>query len=310
MEVVALYCLLIGTDENEIFEQFEKVLTKNATDDYGNELRVQAIATLSFVSFICSSDSNDRIMTFCEDVLCEESEGTPVTSEMKARAIMSWLLLATVAPEEGVLERSKLRVFDAVSELLEDNESEVRIAAGIALATMWEFADAEAPGVEYTVSGLVLCENPGSVSQAVVALQRIAKDSSKRVSKRDRKEQRAALRDVASWIVDGEPPTGETVRIQGAVLEMKTFKQMRLLEELREVLGDGLQSSLRVFPVLQDILGVGYLTEDMDGDGQDSHVRKGGATEKLRSGYRKQDRKYRDISMAFSNECEGEDYEY
>ena len=45
---------------------------------------------------------------------------------------------------------------------------------------------------------------------------------------------------------------------------MKTFAQMRLLEELREVLGDGLQSCLKVFPVLQDILDVTYLTEDMD----------------------------------------------
>ena len=68
------------------------------------------------------------------------------------------------------------------------------------------------------------------------------------------------------------------IRIQGAVLEMKTFAQMRLLEELREVLGDGLQSSLKVFPVLQDILDVTYLTEDMDGDGLDATVRKGKQT--------------------------------
>ena len=74
---------------------------------------------------------------------------------------------------ESVLERSKLRVFEAVSELLDDGDSEVRIAAGIALATLWEYADAEAPGSEYTVSGMALCENPGTVSQAVASLQRI-----------------------------------------------------------------------------------------------------------------------------------------
>ena len=121
-------------------------------------------------------------------------------------------MVASVAPAELVLERSKLRVFEAVSELLDDGDSEVRIAAGIALATLWEYADAEAPGSEYTISGMALCENPGTVSQAVASLQRIAKDSSKRVSKRDRKEQRAALRDVADWIVNGEPPTGYSSR--------------------------------------------------------------------------------------------------
>ena len=95
---------------------------------------------------------------------------------MKARAILSWLVVASVAPAESVLERSKLRVFEAVSELLDDGDSEVRIAAGIALATLWEYADEEIPGSEYTISGMALCENPGTVSQAVTSLQRIGRN--------------------------------------------------------------------------------------------------------------------------------------
>ena len=80
LQVLALYSLLIGTDENDMFESVEKVLIKTVTDECGNDLRVRALATLAFASFICSSDSTDRVMTFCEDVLCEESEGAPVTS--------------------------------------------------------------------------------------------------------------------------------------------------------------------------------------------------------------------------------------
>ena len=80
LQVLALYSLLIGTDENDMFESVEKVLIKTVTDEGGNDLRVRALATLAFASFICSSDSTDRVLTFCEDVLCEESEGAPVTS--------------------------------------------------------------------------------------------------------------------------------------------------------------------------------------------------------------------------------------
>lgn len=62
--------------------------------------------------------------------------------------------------------------------------------------------------------------------------------------------QRAAFRDVENWIVNGEKPY-ESVRMKGAVLECTTFATLRLLEELREVLGDGFHSSLKVFPVIK-----------------------------------------------------------
>lgn len=52
--------------------------------------------------------------------------------------------------------------------------------------------------------------------------------------------------------------------------------------------------------LFRDVLGVTHITNDMDGDGKDSVVKKGGATDKLRSGYRKQERNYRDISREFS----------
>ena len=62
--------------------------------------------------------------------------------------------------------------------------------------------------------------------------------------------QRAAFRDVEDWIVNGEKPY-ESVRMQGAVLECTSFTTLRLLEELKDVLGDGFHSSLKVFSVVK-----------------------------------------------------------
>lgn len=50
--------------------------------------------------------------------------------------------------------------------------------------------------------------------------------------------------------MNGEKPY-ESVRMQGAVLECTSFTTLRLLEELKEVLGDGFHSSLKVFPVVK-----------------------------------------------------------
>jgi hypothetical protein len=51
-------------------------------------------------------------------------------------------------------------------------------------------------------------------------------------------------------VVNGEHPE-ESVRMQGAVVEAASFATIRLLGELREVLGDGFQSSLKVYPILR-----------------------------------------------------------
>ena len=46
----------------------------------------------------------------------------------------------------------------------------------------------------------------------------------------------------------------------------------------------------------RDVLGVEYLTDHMDGAGDDNKVNKGSSADKTRSNYRKQDRKYRQMN--------------
>ena len=190
LEVYCLICLLVGPDEVELFDQFEPILLKLVSGNSNLEdLRVPSISALAFSSFICANDAHYRVMTLCEDILCGESEGEPATSTLKARAAASWSLLASVNAEAAVLARCKKRIFDEVVELLEDNESDVKISAGLTLAGLWEIADSSMPEVDYTISGLELCENPAKIAQAVVLLQKVAKESSKRISKKDKKEQ-------------------------------------------------------------------------------------------------------------------------
>lgn len=57
----------------------------------------------------------------------------------------------------------------------------------------------------------------------------------------------------------------------------------------------------------RDVLGVEYLTSDMDGAGEDLKVNKGSSVDKSRSNCRKQDRRYREINMEFSCEDFGGD---
>ena len=190
LSVYCLLCLLAGPDEDDLFDQFEQIVTKlvNGTSNY-EDLRVSAIASLAFSSYICSNEAHYRVMTLCEDVLCGESEGDPASSTLKARAAASWTLLASINSEAVVLNRCKERIFEELVDLLEEGESDVKISAGFTFGVLWDIADNVMPEVDWSISGLELCDNPPKIAQAVSLLQKISKESSKRISKKDRKEQ-------------------------------------------------------------------------------------------------------------------------
>ncbi len=84
----------------------------------------------------------------------------------------------------------------------------------------------------------------------VAAIKKNSKECSKSISKKDRKEQRAEFRVIGDWVLKGEPPE-ESMRMQGATLEVDTFKELHVVEALKLVLGTGFHSSLRMFPVVK-----------------------------------------------------------
>jgi hypothetical protein len=82
------------------------------------------------------------------------------------------------------------------------------------------------------------------------AIREIAKDSSKRISKKDRKEQRSEFRAIEDCICKNEAPE-ESLRMQGAVLEVAAFKDLHVVDALKGALGTGFHSSLRLYGVVK-----------------------------------------------------------
>lgn len=75
-------------------------------------------------------------------------------------------------------------------------------------------------------------------------------ESSKKVSKKNKKEQRAEFRDIESWIFHQEYPI-ERIKMQGAEIEVDSFAKSRVVETLRQVLESGFHSALRMYPVVK-----------------------------------------------------------
>jgi hypothetical protein len=304
-KLIMLFSLWLGADEDAFFETFDSLLQKLITTvDVDENIRVVALSTLAFCSFINSVESRERILTLCEDIICESNNDGNDTL-LCFTAIKSWILLASIIPIDIVIDSSKDRIFDAVNLLLDSDDIDVKIAAGTLLAFLYELVDDNdlcPEGSDMQTIGLQLCEDPNVVSQTLALIQRVSKENSKRFSKKDRKDTRLAFRDIEAYIFNGEKPE-DSIRMQGCVLEVETFAKICLLEQLKAVLGDGFPASPKNFPIVQEILEIKNLNDFNDGDGNNLQIRKGSSVDKSRSTNRSQDRHYKDSFNSFYEEC-------
>ena len=192
-KLIMLFSLWLGADEDAFFETFDSLLQKLITTvDVDENIRVVALSTLAFCSFINSVESRERILALCEDIICESNNDGNDTL-LCFTAIKSWILLASIIPIDIVIDSSKDRIFDAVNLLLDSDDIDVKIAAGTLLAFLYELVDDNdlcPEGSDMQTIGLQLCEDPNVVSQTLALIQRVSKENSKRFSKKDRKDTR------------------------------------------------------------------------------------------------------------------------
>lgn len=293
MSVLCMLGLLIGPHEEAFFEKYSPVLTSLLESD---DLQASALFALTFLSFICSDASNAQMADLCESILCEEAQAisvdVEVSEQLRVQAVASWTLLASRLDGGEILERSQERVFSVLAEMLEESSIEAKLAAGEGLSLLWEVADEIQPDAnDASELSDLLCSEPGAVAKALVGLKHAAKESSRHVSKRDKKEQRHAFREFSSWIVNGQAPE-EKVRFCGADYTARSFRELRLLADLRRVLGDCFERGVQIFPLVLDLIGLdarALQNESLLGE----QTRKGSSVEKRRAAWRKQDRRYK-----------------
>lgn len=296
--VLCLLALITGPHEETFVDRYFPALVSLLERE---EMSAPALFALSFITYICS-DNSARTLNLVEDILAEGagSSSLPVDLEdlpddCRAQAVKSWLLLAGVLEDAEVVSRARERVFCALAEQLDEANVELKLAAGEGLAFLWECAARLAPpDAEALEVAALLCSDATRAAKALAALTQASKESSKHMSKTDKKVQRHAFRAYTSFIVDGEPP-GESVRFTGSDYSARSFRELRQLADLRRVLGDCFERALLVYPVVLDLVGIdaSALQEGALG----GQTRKGSGVEKRRDAHRKQDRRYKGASV-------------
>lgn len=262
-EALGLLLLLLGPEEDEVFGQvvapLEFVITRSRYED----VRVEAVQALALGCFICSSEEEAtvRALRLLYDVFTGNSEGAPATDELKAAALDGWALLATTAPRSYHTAQLRSRLWGELLGLLGSPCAELRVSAGEALALLVEHWREE-QGVAEGGALELPADEEAALDEGIDRLQELAKEGSKRMSRRDKKAQRASFREVYAAVALGEPPE-EVLAFRTQTFRLTSWAKLKQLEALKDCLQGGFLVGFARNPVIHEIFGIDADAFDM-----------------------------------------------
>lgn len=251
-EALGLMFLLIGPEEDEIFMQIRGPLEYLVTRGQHEEVRVEAARALAMGSFICNTEEEVTLanLSFFQGLFSGESEGERASEELKAAGVDSWALLATVAPNGYHTHELRVQLLEELLGLLDASSAELKVAAGEGLALLREYWR-QVPVASHDVSA----EEEDLLESIVDRLRDMAREGSKRMSRKDKKAQRASFREVYAAVAEGQPPE-EVINFRTRSFRLTSWVKMKQLESFRDCLQGGLLAAFGTNPVIHDVLEI------------------------------------------------------
>lgn len=272
--------VVLGEDRDDVVEMWNDPLKKvvNATGR-ATQVRVAALRCLSMIHFICGTDCLEdgedcsAVMDLCEKAGAEKFRGEKVSPLLRAAALDSWALLATTfhdahiaagdANDDAMDLGRGLTLLPLLASCLESTDVGLRSSAGECVAYIHECRLNLGLGEDEAENATERRFRRGSWdgSEWEVLMdevkQRVAElsvESGHHMSKKTKKEQRAAFRDIMSTIVDDESPE-EEVNFRGGKLSLTSWKEIIQLNYVKHCLQGGFQTQIMTNPTLHDIFG-------------------------------------------------------
>lgn len=217
-------CFLAGGEMEEcvtLMESFEKVFSRSYTTSRGGGGSPSAHASQP-----------------------QQEHGSDVLA-LHTAALSAWTLLLTLLPPAKAFAISQSHL-SYLCGLLDSSDVELRIAAGEAIAILFEDAWAHDEDA--------MCD---AAEEIAPKLQELSKDSHKYRSKKDRKEQRSSIRDVLRTVEDGESYF-ERLKINAREsLEIDSWDKKRQYDALCKSLSSGMNLHLTENELVREVFELG-----------------------------------------------------
>lgn len=266
-ELATVLCVQLGTDPvgEDICRILKPILLTIAFDNSASpKVRAHCCQALGDMSFLSCGDIGENLLLMqqLESIYSGsylKGDGsvpntTTETGALHAAALNAWALLFTMLIPGNIgtmMNNSKsLPTLDQLSELLESPHLEVRMAAGEALALVYEIGRQENDDFEDDFA-----------LDLIDTLKQLATDSQKFRAKKDRKQQRATFRDILQFIE--EDTTSELqVKFGKEVLMLDTWMKRKQYETLCNILGPSINHHLIENDLIKDIFQIETSLED------------------------------------------------
>ncbi|CBN77743.1 conserved unknown protein [Ectocarpus siliculosus] len=331
LRALSVLCVCIGPEEEEAFRSLRRPLRSLITRSRHEGVRVGAVRTLALACFICSSDDDNTSETLdlLADVFSRTSDGLEVTDKVCAAALSGWGLLATTVSRSWVATRMTKQHLRVFRELLSSPDMDVRIEAGENLALLHEsriilglVGGGEGGSADWSGGGgggaAEAAQGGGEEEEeedeedqddddgaaemeamdltvlweeVVEEMKGFITDSSKKLSRETKKQQRRTFRQLFATIGENEPPE-EVVSLQNGSLTVADWAHIKQLNALRSCLQSGFQTQMQSNELLREILGVskwGGTGGEKPFYSKNSEVRKQQTTSRTRSRHSKQE---------------------
>ncbi|XP_020629462.1 interferon-related developmental regulator 1-like [Orbicella faveolata] len=246
--IAALLCVQLGagSESQVVFKTLKPHLITVIQDKTAASASRSSCGTaLALCCFIASEDPDElfECLNVLEGIFDNKKTVKANEVEVYSNILLAWALLLSVTPSEQAYQliNKHLR---RMTNLLETNDLNVRIAAGESLALMYEMA--RDFNRDFIGDSNGLCD----------LLRDLATDGNKHKAKKDLRQQRSSFRDILKTVEDGISPD-EVVKFGTENMQLQSWVQRRQYTALKDVLGTGVTVHLQENDLLRDIFDLG-----------------------------------------------------
>uniref|UniRef100_A0A8C8CPB3 Interferon-related developmental regulator 1 n=1 Tax=Oncorhynchus tshawytscha TaxID=74940 RepID=A0A8C8CPB3_ONCTS len=168
----------------------------------------------------------------------------PQTTLLHTNALLSWALLLTICTGSQVKAVTRKHL-TKLPRLLENDDVNMRIAAGETIALLFELARDMDPAFEYD-DWEPLCDK----------LNSLATDCNKHRAKTDKRKQRSVFRDVLKAVEERDFQT-ETIRFSTERMTIDSWVRKRTYDAFREFVGSGMNYHLQANEFIRGVFELG-----------------------------------------------------
>jgi Interferon-related developmental regulator (IFRD)/Interferon-related protein conserved region len=231
LEMCKVMCVSLGTESACLHSDMHGVLAKLVKDKGSAALRASAMETLAIVSFI--DDEPDL-----EGDLAVASAHFGAPMPLARAAMRAYALLATTLPNRAIANVEFPTHADTLCRLLAHDNLDARQAAGEVLALMFEAMRAHRGTFD-----IYDCVADIDVDELLDTLTELARESTRRKSKKELFAQRRIFKNIERSIVDDELDA-DVVVVNKQKFYFDSWARIVQLDAFRAILRSGLQAHM------------------------------------------------------------------